>query len=231
MRRACTWTLLPLVTGIVTATIPAGTAGAQERAADTTNAVPEFAFVIDPAATAAGLRLLRADALPPGEREVRVWAGFGIGIPHSLFRLRASGGAVQGALVLWWRHESEWPPDAASETMHAYVTRVFACGPIRRHDGVDACEPGRIEPRPDWRALLAQLDSLGISTLETPPADPNIVSLDGYHMVVEVRDGAAYRTASFQAGAPVTPARAGAILDLLHRVQAAAVQDSTRRGQ
>lgn len=231
MRRACRWTLLPLLTGVVAATLPAGTARAQERAAATTNAAPEFAFVIDPAATAAGLAPLRAHALPPGAREIRVWTGFGLGIPHDLYRLHAARGAVQGTLVLWWRHESEWEPTDAPESMHAYVTRTFACGPIRWHDGVDACEPERIEPRPDWRALLAQLDSLGISTLETPPSNPNIATLDGHHVVVEIRDGATYRTASFEVGAPATPARAAAILELLYRVRTAARRDSTRTGQ
>lgn len=231
MRRARTWTLLPLLTGVVAAMLPAGTARAQERAAGTTNAVPEFAFAIDPAAVAAGLAPLRANALPPGEREVRIWTGFGLGIPHDLYRLHAARGTVQGALVLWWSHESEWGPADAPESMHAYVTRAFGCGPIRRHDEVDACGPDRIEPRPDWRALLAQLDSLGIATLETPPSDPSILTNDGWHMVVEVRDGAAYRTASFEVGAPNTPAREAAILELLYRVRAAALRDSTRSGR
>ena len=59
-----------------------------------------LAFAIDPAAVAAGLRPLRRTALPPGEREVRVWTGFGLGIPHTLYRMRTLGGDVRGDMIL-----------------------------------------------------------------------------------------------------------------------------------
>jgi hypothetical protein len=102
--------------------------------------VPMFEFAIDAAAVAAGLRPLRAAPLPPGEREVRIWTGFGLGIPHRLYHLRTSDGNVRGAIVLWWDHDGEWGPADNPVSMHAYVKRVFGCGRIRREKMVDACE-------------------------------------------------------------------------------------------
>lgn len=221
-RCASAWSLAVVVGG----TLVAGRTEAQTSAdADT---VPRFAFAIDPAAIAGGMRPLRATSLPKGEREVRVWTGFGLGIPHDLYRLRASGSNVRGALILWWGHGNEWGPNDAPESMHAYVRRVFGCGRIRQHEQLDACEGDLGRRPPDWRRILAQMDSLGVSSLRTPAGNPLVT--DGYHMVVETLDGTGYRTAYFSmpsANGPGDTPRANAILDVLQRIRAAAVRDST----
>jgi hypothetical protein len=192
--------------------------------------IPELAFAIDPAALAAGLRPLRATPLRSGEREVRVWTGFGLGIPHTLYHLRMSSGNVRGAIILWWGHDGEWRPTDNPESMHAYVKRVFACGQIRRYELIDACEANLGRHRPEWRRVLARMDSLGVRTLETPSGNP--VVMDGYHMVVETRDGSRYRTAYFSmpsAAGPGDTPRASAILDVLQRIRKAGVRDSTSK--
>jgi hypothetical protein len=194
-------------------------------AADT---VPRFAFAIDPAAIAAGMRPLRATSLPKGEREIRVWTGFGLGIPHDLYRLRVSGKNMRGALILWWSHDGEWGPSDAPESMHAYVRRVFGCERIRQHEQADTCEGDFGRRPPDWRRVLARMDSLGVNTLQTPAGDPLV--FDGYHMVVETLDATGYRTAYFSmpsANGPGDTPRAHAILEVLQRTRQAAVRDST----
>ena len=207
----------------------AGRVEAQNSAnADT---APKFAFAIDPAAIAAGLRPLRATSLPKGEREVRVWTA-GVGIPHDLYRLRTSGDSVRGALILWWRHDSEWGPDDAPESMHAYVRRVYGCGRIRRHETADACRGDLGRRPPDWRQVLARMDSLEVRTLRTPDGNPLV--MHGYYMVVETLDATGYRTAWFSmssANGPGDTPRANAILEVLQRIRAAAVRDSTLKGR
>jgi hypothetical protein len=192
----------------------------EAQSSRTADAIPMFDFAIDPAAIAVGLRPLRAAPLPSGEREVRIWTGFGLGIPHTLYHLRTAGGNVRGAIVLWWSHDGEWEPADNPESMHAYVKRVFACGRIRQQELIDACEANLGSRRPDWRRVLAQMDSLGVGALETPSANP--VVMDGFHMVVETRDGTGYRTAYFSmpsAKGPGDTPRAAAILDVLARVR------------
>jgi hypothetical protein len=217
------------VTVAVLAAMAAREVGGQTHtpASDT---VPEFAFAIDPAAIAARLRPLRMASPSAGEREVRVWSGFGIAVPHTLYQLRTSGGAIRGAVILWWRHSGEWAPADNPESMHEYVTRVFACGEIRRHERTDACEvdPGRHQA--DWGRILERIDNLGVRTLQTPAANP--IVLDGHHMVVETREGTAYRTAYFAVPSPAGPGdtpRAAAILGVLDRIRDAVVRDSTPR--
>lgn len=131
------------------------------------------------------MRPLRATSLPKGEREIRVWTGFGLGIPHDLYRLRVSGKNMRGALILWWSHDGEWGPSDAPESMHAYVRRVFGCERIRQHEQADTCEGDFGRRPPDWRRVLARMDSLGVNTLQTPAGDPLV--FDGYHIVVRER--------------------------------------------
>jgi len=197
--------------------------------------VPKFAEDIDAAAAAAGLRPLRAERVPRGRRELRVWVGFGLGIPMSLYRIRADGQTVAGELVLWWDHSGEWPPEDNPEGMHAWVARAFACGAIGRRGDAEACRPRTLLPAPDWRALLAELDSLGIATLRTRPTrgTPLLVPNDGFGVVIEVRDGARYRTAYFHnphSSVGGDAGRAAVVLASLRGVRQAAYRDSTTRG-
>jgi hypothetical protein len=221
------WVCRFVAVGVVAQMLAGDVEAQRPPRADT---IPRFSFAIDPAAIAAGLRPLRADSVPPGEREVRVWTGFGFGIPHTMYRLRTLGGNVRGTVILWWNHDSEWKPTDGRGSMHAYVARVYGCERIRRHEMVDACEGRFAGHPPDWRRVLAQMDSLGVNTLRTPSNNP--VVTDGYAMVFETRDVVAYRTANFvepSATGPGDTPRAAAILEVLQRIRKAAVRDSTSK--
>ena len=204
-----------------TQVVTAGAATAQTRPVPS-DTVPMFAFAIDPAAVAAGLRPLRGTPLAPKEREIRVWTGFGYGIPDDLYRIRVSDGEVRGDVILWWLHDSEWGPDQNGESMHASVRRAFRCGPIKRHKMMEACYASLAPIEPDWRQLLAQLDSRGVSTLRTPA--PPDGSTHGFHVVVETREGATYRAAYFGNPSPDGPGdmpRLTAMLVTLERLREA----------
>jgi hypothetical protein len=113
--------------------------------------------------------------------------------------------------------------------MHVYVAR-FRVGRIRRHEIVDACEANLDRHPPNWRHALAEIDSLGVGTLRSPYQ--RLQGVDGYHMVVETRGGAGYRTAYFDMSSATGPGdtpRAAAILEVLQRIHKAAVRDSTSK--
>ena len=201
--------------------------GAAQDLPTPSDSYPEFDFAIDPAAAAAGLRPLRLTRLGDHEREIRVWTGFGLAIPDELYRIRVSNRQIHGALIYWWDHGAEWGPSDSPESMHTYVTRAFGCGRIRRREETDACE-AKLRPKPDWRRVLVHLDSLGIRSLRSPTR--NGVVADGFHIVVETRDGALYRTAYFadlSASAGGDAVRMQAILDLLLKIREASVRDSS----
>jgi hypothetical protein len=111
---------------------------------------------------------------------------------------------------------------------------VFGCGPISRWEDTDACVVQWRAQEPDWRRVLARVDSLSVSTLVTPEADNRVVRTDGFHVVFEVLAGSAYHTASFRnprADATSHEGRAAMIVDVLERIWNAAVRDTTSRAR
>ena len=162
----------------------------------------EYGDLVTPAAKALGLRPLSEVSLPSAGREVRVWI-IGMAI-HSLLRIAEQNGRVQGEAAKFWRSESFGPIDKPEPEWVARFRRdqvQSGCRPIRRVGGVEACKGASLSGV-DWRRVLLQLDSLGISTLADPQTlardDPFLgMSADGWSMVVEIRTGNQYRTYSY----------------------------------
>lgn len=167
---------------------------AQQQSSES-DPVPHFEFAIDPAARTAGLKVLRTMSPRRGEREIRVWTGFGLGIPHDLIRLRNTGRTVDGAVIYWWDHGGEWGPDDNPESMHALVVRRYGCGKVRSAAGTDACAANLRAKQADWRRLFSEVDSLGAFGLRNPT--DNRMGFDGFHVVIEILDENGYRTAYF----------------------------------
>jgi hypothetical protein len=148
----------------------------------------------DPYAEAAGLRPLRFQTLPRGTREIRVWLGGGMGWPQSLYRLVARGGRSTGEYIRYWDLvDDDGAPDS---TTFAALIRYYErgrCEPVHRGRSAEACR-ARFQTEPDWRAVWRTADSLGVWTLpDAPPPSGNTITLDGWGITVELRDGAAYR--------------------------------------
>jgi hypothetical protein len=152
---------------------------------------------IDRVNEAAALLPLHTTELPEGDREVRIWIDHGIGSPHQLYRL-IDNGAVSGELVLHWRAP---PPDSASgdrvgETSHDLMLYMLEgrCEGFRRAADTGVCRARFTRP-PDWAAALAQAEASDLWTLpdEADLPDEGYVTVDGWGLVVELRDGAEYR--------------------------------------
>jgi len=158
---------------------------------------PEIYFPdFDRAVRAAGLEPLRVSPLPAGQREVRVWIGGGLGAPESLYRFVPGGSAVFGEAILYWEAEPPRPEERRGLTFHDWLVRSLSgrCADIQVLDQMAVCRARFIRP-PEWDQVLAGAEAAGLWTLpdaSTLP-DDGVVTLDGWALTVELRDGAAYR--------------------------------------
>jgi hypothetical protein len=153
----------------------------------------------DEAAKAAELTPLRKATRPANEREVRLWTQVEMGVPKQLYRFTERDGRVRGELVLYW---SRAPGNLATderpgETMHDLMMYNLPgrCGHFTMTTDAAACR-ARFRREPAWKDALRETESHGLWTLPDPSLLPkeNVISLDGWTMVVELRDGSRYRT-------------------------------------
>jgi hypothetical protein len=152
----------------------------------------------DSVTVASGLQPLRSTALPPGQREVRIWIGGGIGYPQRLYRVYDTAGGVSGELVLHW---PDPPPDLSSgertgQTFHDIVvySQRGRCTGFRTAAGTGVCRALFTRP-PDWGDLLGRMEADGLWTLPDPSTFPDdgVLALDGWGITVELREGGSYR--------------------------------------
>ena len=144
-----------------------------------------------------GAPSLARGRLPSGPEELRLGTTIG-GIPAPLLRLVRDGGHVQGELMLYWVHSSEWTPQDNPEDAHAYVRRVFHCDTIGRLDDLDICRV-RFPRQPPWSAFWARAESLGVWTLAEAPDEPpcSVVVADGVALLVQTRRGRIVRRVAY----------------------------------
>jgi hypothetical protein len=185
-----------------------------------------FAYEIEERSRLVGVKPLHAgNGLASGEREVRIWLGFGMIEPETFTRIRTDGESVQGSKTFWWTHATgaeeaaaERDPNLISNgELYANLRKTAGCGPRRRRGEHEMCA-ARLAAGQSWQAMLQSLDSLGIGDL----ANGNSIGLDGWRLVVEVREGASYRTYSYFMPAATSPAsqerHAAAIVELVGRI-------------
>ena len=165
--------------------------------------VPEsLAADEDPYAEAAGLRPLRLQTLPHGTREIRAWLGGGLGWPQGLFRLVERDGRPSGEYIRYWRLDNHDPVGADSTTFAALLRyhERGRCELLRRGPSAEACR-ALFQREPDWSVVWRTADSLGVWSLPDAstlpevvgPNGERIVTVDGWGITVELRDGPAYR--------------------------------------
>ena len=185
-----------------------------------------------------GRPALAQAALAPGvRREIRVTHGGGTALNRYTLRLTEGEAGVRGELFAFWPTAgihvvTDGHPDCQRhfDAQDAWLAGLVAederarrgCAPARRAGVFEVCR-ARLAPGPDWRRVLAQLDSLGAWTLPDPATlrKPDRLVLDGTTVAVEWRDRAAYGRYAYYAphAQPGAEARrAAAILDLMLRV-------------
>jgi hypothetical protein len=162
------------------------------------NVKPFLLQFTNSAATAAGIGVLKDAALPEGEKEIRIWIGFGIIEPNAMLRMRVdSSGTVTGDVLLYFSHDYGrriLDGSTAGEALEMWSNVVRGCGEVREGAVDDACFV-KHRRQIDWRAVHASLLNLGLESLpdQDDLPDDNVEVFDGVAMVVEVRQGAHYR--------------------------------------
>jgi hypothetical protein len=187
---------------------------AQERGKAYDPGQPKFAYRLDEVAHAAGLQPLRDLTGPEPRREIRLWEGFGLFAPEELVRIVQDSGGVRGSHLFWWP-----PNDPESETaadrdtnlisnaeLFASLRKGYGCGRFRRTPEYEMCE-ATLPRGQTWAGILAQLDSLGVAALpdQSQLDPPGGIGLDGFTLVVEIRDHGHYRAYSYWSPVPDAP--------------------------
>jgi hypothetical protein len=213
---------------------------------------PHNAEIIDLVARTARLPLLRAGPNRVDRRELRIWIGFGMGIPMKLVRFTVAGNRVRGEEIFWLVQRLSEPggrprSQAVLADIPTWLRSTFACGPVAmdtirspgesRGSGelVAACRR-RFRTEPDWRALLTELESHDVWRLPDATELPQLgivggalLTVDGVTMIVEAWDGTRYHTYSYHEPEqqPSAPAKhAAAIMTRLLRLGATSESSS-----
>ena len=159
-----------------------------------------------------GLRLAR---LPSGQREIRVWFAMSTGAPDLLLRVATTTDKrrATGQLFAWWVLPSgDGDRRLAGERrdqndrQRDSLTAQWSCASIDNAGGNEACRLV-LRQEPDWKAVLAQLDSLRAWSLPDQDSVSKVDSLvrdaverrpsENMMVTVEALDGAVYRTYSY----------------------------------
>jgi hypothetical protein len=141
-------------------------------------------------AAATGFGRLEDTPLAPGDIELRVWE-MGAFSPGHLLRLRrAADGSTTGSFHRFFSKEMKQFGDSGPFAGELEEDCVDL-----RDAGDDLVCTATFTRRPQWKKIFSRLDALGIRTLpdasELPP--PEIELTDGWVLLVEVREGDAYR--------------------------------------
>jgi hypothetical protein len=177
--------------------------------------VAYLAPINDSVAVAAGLPPLRTAPLAPGDREVRLWVDYGIGVPHHLVRLQFAGATPPAGTLV-----AHYPIDHPAVAAGVRRTLDGRCTAVRGRWATETCVARFVRPV-SWPEVARRLDSLGVWTLPGESVLPrrDFVVTDGVGLYVETRAGAAYRAYAY--GNPESwdlpePRRAAAVIDLVH---------------
>ncbi len=190
-------------------------------------AQPKHAHYLDEIAQAVGVQPLRAGSgLLVGHREIRIWVGFGLFQPETFTRIQSDGNSIRGSHIFWWRTATdsaeEWnaerdPSLMSNAELYANLRKTAACSALRRRGEYEMCS-ATLAANQTWAGILASLDSQGVAQLPNGTA----MGLDGWRLVVEVRESSRYHTYSYfmpHSAAPEPEVRsAAAIADLVGRI-------------
>lgn len=131
-------------------------------------------------------------------REIRVYQGFGIGIPNWFARVwQDEGGQSHVHLGHFWTPLTSGLPRDGRDYEREFRTHMdtaFACTQFRRSADMHVCTPRRRLGRNEVARLSTALWALELDSLRKPINEP--LGLDGWTVVVEYRSASGYRSAS-----------------------------------
>jgi hypothetical protein len=182
---------------IATSASPAQIVGANADSIPNDSWVGIYFRSFDRGARAAGLAPLRETTLRAGEREVRLWTGTGLAAKKELYRWTERNGRVLGELIYYWSVTPVFPIEKPGETTHDLLLHMYgsSCERVVTTSEMASCRP-RFRREPPWARVLRQAESLGLWMIPDPSTLPSdrLIGIDGWSMVVELRDGPRYRT-------------------------------------
>ena len=133
--------------------------------------------------------------IAPGNKEIRVWVGFGIVSPEDLLLLNVDGsGNISGQKVLIYdRNPEDWKDEP--EELEYFLESIYShCKVIGKSNHLESCGLKHNEIF-DWAKIYQKLEKLHIWTLpdESELPEPELTVNDGFTLVVELNDGKSYR--------------------------------------
>ncbi len=155
-----------------------------------------FRETISQVASLAGWKDLRTDG--EARREIRVYQGFGIAIPHSVVRLwEGQDGRPHVQTSYFWSPPPKGlaadEPDLERE-FRTLLDTAFACTDLRRSEEQNLCVARESLTATEVEQLSSALWSLELDALRKP--NNTSMGFDGWTVVVEYRRGREYRSAS-----------------------------------
>lgn len=187
---------MTLIVALLSATFPP-----RELAGQTDSIGTVFRDAIVKVAEAGRMARLDSANLPGGvNREVRVYTGFGIGIPHEVVRLWQDSSGTHGVFGVFWRATLPEGLDSATvqqfeRTMRAFVDSSYQCRDILRSATTNVCWLPPRRSVEDWSEVMSQLDRFGVDTIPMPTN--RRIGRDGCTVLIEVRTRLRYRAYSY----------------------------------
>lgn len=145
---------------------------------------------------AAGLTPLTTTLLPAGDQEIRIWIGGGIAAVEDFYRIIRRDDQVSGERFMTWNLGDRGGAEPGEPDFNAVLLYSMAgqCGHVGRAGYAHACRV-RFITDPDWKAILERMERAQLWTLpdESELPETNRMVMDGWGLLVEVRNGATYR--------------------------------------
>ncbi len=138
-----------------------------------------------------GIPRLRTTPLPKGVREIRIYTGLVVGYPHSGLIVREENGNVTGRLFRYWPLNDTSFTEIDMESSYARNEAGRCTKPVRGKEAI-VCTV-LFTQEPNWRAVLASLDSVNAWSLPDESRVPRYKEvIDGWVLRVEARRDTAY---------------------------------------
>jgi hypothetical protein len=157
-----------------------------------------FVSTTDSATKAANLPILRNLPLDNDLTEIRIWTGFGPMVIHDMYRIYLlDSGQVVGENIWYFDAPTEqWDQEEADEF---YTETYLYCNKIGVFVEFESCKV-ILDENTDWDDIYKRLNKLDIWDMPDSSEIPSfqrkdtIVTLDGSHIIVELKKKGYYRS-------------------------------------
>ena len=157
-----------------------------------------FISTTDSAVKAANLPILRNLPLDSGITEIRIWTGFGSLIIQDMYRIYVlESGQIDGEYI--WYFDAPLDYWELNEKEEFYNETYKYCNKIGAFEKTESCLV-KLDKNVDWNGIYNGLIKLDIWNMPDNSEIPkyqhkdSIVTLDGSHIIVELKKNGYYRS-------------------------------------